>query len=109
MFKIAQSETYVQSVTVQIPGSKVKNTFDVEFKRLPQSEINVTLERIKNAEITDVDFCNEIVVGWKGVADESGELAFSADNLAALLEVFPVSRTIVQTYFDGMAGAKAKN
>jgi len=109
MFKIAQSETYKQVVVVQIPGSKAKNSFEIEFKRLPQSEVTSTLQRIKDAEITDVDFCREIVLGWKGVADEDGEMEFNEENLSVLLEIFPVPRTIVQAYFDSIVGAKAKN
>jgi hypothetical protein len=108
-FTISQSDTYTQAVSVLIPGAKTKNVFDVEFKRLSQSEIDSMLSRIREGELSDAEFCHEVMVGWKGVADESGELVFSVSNLNALLDVFPVARAIVETYFGGITGAKQKN
>lgn len=108
-FKIAQSETYTDTVIVIMPGSRVKNSFDVEFKRLPQSEVDALMKRIREGDMTDTDLCRDVIVGWRGVSDEAGELPYSETNRDKLLEVFPVPRSIVECFFSGISGAKQKN
>jgi len=109
MFKIATTATYTTPVTVELPGSKTKQIFDVELRRLSQAEIDDVSERIRTAQITDPGLVKEVVVGWKGVSDEYGEMEFTASNLDALLTIYPVARCIVEAFFSSLAGAKQKN
>lgn len=111
MFKIAQSQTYKWPVSFQTPtdGQKYETqTFDAEFKRIPQSR----LQEIAKAgdAITSEDVVREVLVGWKGILDDSGEVPFSVSALENLLEVPLLTSAIVNAFFDSISGAaKRKN
>jgi hypothetical protein len=109
MFKISVSPSYSYPVTVDLPGARVKPTFDAVFKRLPQSELDVLIEKVKSNEMDDAGFVREVLVGWKGVSDETGELVFSEENLSSLLNVYPVARCVVEAFYASLTGVNAKN
>lgn len=109
MFQIAQTESYFAPVTVELPGVKSKQVFDVEFVRLTQDEIASLYEKSRELTIDDKDFCRRVVVGWNGVSDQHGAVEFSATALDALLQIYPVAASIVQAYNASLLGARAKN
>ena len=113
MFKIAANPTYTTKVRVNMPGDNgktVQKVFSATFKRLSQSELDNVKERLDSKDLTDGALIDEVMVGWGDVADENGTaLEFNEQNLAALLDVFPVRPTIVKTFFDTLHAAKAKN
>ena len=109
MFKLATQPSFIVPVTVILPGSKTRNTFDVEFVRQTAAEIAALQQRIQAENLDDAGLCRELVIGWKGVADEEGELEFSPSQLDRVLSVYPVARCIVETYFASLAGARAGN
>lgn len=114
MFVISQSDSYSWPVAVEFPvagGKFKKETFDVDFKRLPQSRIKEIGGLIKRGEINDGEFCREIVLGWKGVVDDKGEeLPFSEGARDRLLDVPLVAEAVVQAFLESMGGgAKRKN
>jgi len=124
-FVLKQSASYSWPVSVKLPadgGKFEKQTFDAEFKRLPQARINeIQAEvqaRIKAAEnnelleggITDQSIAAEILVGWSGIVDDEGdEIAFTNANRDQLLDVPTVAAAVILSYFDSIAGNKAKN
>lgn len=114
MFVLSKGASYSWPVNVSVPvsgGKFEKKVFDITFKRVSQSRLQEILgaEDLKN--ISDASFCKEIVMGWKGIVDESGaEVPFSIENLEALLDVPMVAKSIVTTYLETIAGqAKSKN
>jgi len=109
MFKIALPETYTAQITVELPGSKVKNVFDAEFSRLSQSDVESLLSRVREGDLDDAAFCRTVMVGWKGVVDDAGILAFSPAALDTLLNIYPVARCIVEGFFASLEGARLKN
>jgi len=109
MFKLAVSPSYFAPVTVALPGAKAKQVFDAEFKRLDATELKDLAARTAAGELDDAGYAREIVIGWKGVADENGELEFSDSNLDRLLDIYPVASSIVQGFFASLEGARAKN
>jgi hypothetical protein len=113
MFKMSQSQTYFWPVALNMPasgGKYEKSTFDVEYLRLPQSRILEMRATGEQGLITDAEVCREIVKGWKGILDESGdEMPFSETNLSGLLDVALVAGAIVKAYFESMSGIKQKN
>jgi len=101
-FVLKQSDSYRWPVSFKLPtdgGKHEKQSFEAEFKRLPQSrimEIQTQAQRlIKAAEdgeqmegISDLSVADEVLVGWSGIVDEDGEeVPFSKANKAVLLEV----------------------
>lgn len=113
MFKVAQLPAYTWPVTVDFPidGGKTRAVqFTAKFRRLSQSEVVKQQEEINAGEISDRDIIDAVLIGWAGVADESGvELEFNHDNLDMALEMFPVRPSIVRAYFDSLKNAKQKN
>lgn len=112
-FVLKQSDTYSWPVTFEIPtdgGRHERQTFDGEFKRLPQSRIRELGKQIEANEITDVEMASEVMVGWKGITDDNGkELPFSQKALEQLMEVPLLATQVVAAYFSSLAGAKRKN
>lgn len=109
MFKISASATYTAPVTIELPGSKQKNIFDAEFRRLSQQEVENLMERAREGGMSDAAFVREVMTGWQGVADESGDLEFSAANLDKLLAVYPVAACIIKAYTGSLSGARLGN
>ena len=124
-FILKQSSSYVWPVTVKLPisgGKFEKQTFDAEFKRLPQARINkIQIEvqaRIKSSErnetaddsISDQSIADEILIGWVGVLDEDGdEVPFSESMKQQLLDIPTLASAIIVAYFDSLTGTKTKN
>ena len=112
-FILAQSDSYSWPVTVEFPvdgGRFEKQTFDAEFKRLPQSRIEQVIERSNTDTIKDAEFAREVIAGWKGVTDAKGaDVPYSNEALGKLLDVPLVAGAIVQAFFASLTGAKRKN
>lgn len=124
-FVLKQSSSYSWPVTVKLPadgGKFEKQTFDAQFKRLPQARINeiqVDVQtRIKAAErnepleggINDQSIADELLVGWEGVVDGDGDaVTFSEAVKQQLLDIPTVASAIIVAYFESLAGVKTKN
>ena len=124
-FVLKQSNSYKWPVSFKLPvdgGKFEKQTFDAEFKRLPQARINEiqtdVQTRIKAAErnelvdnnITDISIANELIIGWEGVVDSDGDaVTFSETVKQQLLDIPTVASAIIVAYFDSLAGVKIKN
>lgn len=114
MFSIARSETYSWPVEVEYPvkpGVKKKESFEVEFRRLSQSKIKELLAQINEGKIEDdLVVARELVVGWKGVVDESKEeVPFSEAALGSILDIPGVGSAIVASFFESLRDGKRKN
>lgn len=113
MFVLSQSASYKWPVSVEFPvdGGKVeKQTFDAEFKRLSQSRIEEIRKSVSADELNDRDFAREILIGWAGIVDGSGEsVPFSESARDALLDVPLVSSAVVIAYMNSLAGVRRKN
>ena len=123
-FVLKQSSSYSWPVTIRMPadgGKREKQSFEAEFKRLPQSriaEIQAQAQKmVKAAEageqlegISDVSVADEVLVGWSGILDEDGEeVPYSETNKAMLLEVPMLAASLVQAYFASLTDEKRKN
>ena len=124
-FVLKQSSSYKWPVSFKLPvdgGKFEKQTFDAEFKRLPQARINEiqtdVQTRIKAAErneladtsVTDISIANELIIGWEGVVDSDGDaVTFSETVKQQLLDIPTVASAIIVAYFDSLAGVKTKN
>jgi len=117
-FVLKQSDTYSWPVTFDVPvdgGRHERQTFDGEFKRLPQSKVGPMVAELNALEdggemerITEL--ACEVLVGWSGVTDDSGkDIPFSQKALEQLLEVPLLAAAVLRSYFDSLKGAKRKN
>ena len=124
-FVLKQSDSYTWPVSIRLPangGKRERQTFDAEFKRLPQSRINEIQEEVQKRikaverneqpadEISDVSIADEILVGWDGIVDGDGEaVPYSKAAKAQLLEVPMLAGALITTYFESLAEQKQKN
>jgi len=117
-FVLKQSDTYVWPVTFDVPvdgGRHERQTFDGEFKRLPQSKIGPMVAELQKLEdLGDLERFTEIaadlLVGWSGINDDNGkEVPFSQKALERLLEVPFLAVAVLKAYMDSIKGAKRKN
>jgi hypothetical protein len=112
-FVLKQSDTYSWPVTFDIPvdgGRHERQTFDGEFKRLPQSRIREIGQQIESGDVTDAAIAAEVLVGWSGVTDDQGkEVPFSQKALEQMLDVPLLATSVVMAYFTSLQGAKRKN
>lgn len=113
MFVISQKQSYSWPVTVEFPvdgGKTDKQTFDAEFRRLSQSRINSIRERIEKSDITDSELAAEVLCGWGGVQDGSGDdVPFSERARDQLLDVPLVAAAVVMAWLSSLTGGKRKN
>ncbi len=104
MFKLAAKKTITWPVTVHIPqdgGKTTAATFHAEFEVLDQDELNELVLEGK-------DMVSEVLVGWKGVADEQGgEIAYSAEEKKKLIAITYVRNAILTAYGEVQQGRAA--
>jgi hypothetical protein len=117
-FVLKQSDSYTWPVTFDVPvdgGRHERQTFDGEFKRLPQSKIGPMVAELQKLEdLGDLERFTEIaadlLVGWSGINDDNGkEVPFSQKALEQLLEVPFLAVAVLKAYMDSIKGAKRKN
>ncbi len=124
-FVLKQSDSYTWPVSIKLPangGKRERQTFDAEFKRLPQSRINEIQRevqvRVKANEkgedtgegVSDQSIADEILVGWDGIVDGDGEpVPFSNAVKAQLLDVPIMAGALVAAYFESLVEQKRKN
>lgn len=112
-FVLSQSESYSWPVAVEFPvdgGRFDRQTFDAQFKRLPQDRIRQVWEQIQSNELDDDGLCNEILVGWTGVKDGKGaDVPYSEKARADLLRVPLVAAAVVSAWLDSLSKARRKN
>lgn len=117
-FVLSQSDSYIWPVTVEIPidgGRFDRQTFDAEFKRLPQSKVAPMVAELSRLDdlgdlsrITEV--AADLVIGWSGVTGDDGkDIPYSQKALEQLLEVPFLAVAVLKAYMDSIKGAKRKN
>lgn len=112
-FVLSQSDSYSWPVAVEFPvdgGRFDRQTFDAQFKRLPQDRIRQIWDQIQSNELDDDGLCNEVLVGWAGVQDGKGaEIPYSEKARKDLLRVPLVAAAIVTAWLDSLSKARRKN
>ena len=117
-FVLKQSNTYYWPVSFDLPidgGRFERQSFDGEFKRLPQSVVGPMIGELDQLEsIGDMskitEAARDVIVGWTGVTDDQGkDIPFSQTALDQILEIPMVNIAILKAFIDSIKGAKRKN
>ena len=105
-FVLKSSSSYTWPVTFYQPenGTRKEQSFDAQFKQLPQTRINeiqvLVQKRVKSIQegeedtsgITDQSIANEVLVGWEGIEDGEGvPVPFSNKTKTSLRDLFFVT------------------
>ena len=113
MFIISQSTAYRWPVSVEFPidgGKFEKQTFDAEFKRMSQTQIEGVRKQIEEGSVTDRQLAADVLVGWSGIKDEQGDdVPYSETTREILLDIPLVAAAIVMAFVTSLSGRKAKN
>ncbi len=84
----------------------------VKFRRVGLEEAAGLNARAGAGSLPMLEFARSVVLDWDGPAAEAGPLAFTPDNLAALLDVPGVPAAIELAFWQmvgGMADERTKN
>jgi len=111
-FIISQSEHYTWPVVIEIPvdgGRYEKQSFDAEFRRTTQVRIDEIMEEALRGEMKDRLIAAEMLVGWKGISDGSGDIPFSESAVETVLSIPTVAMSIVKAWMESLQGARKKN
>ena len=123
-FVLKSSSSYTWPVTFYQPenGTKKEQSFDAQFKQLPQTRINeiqvLVQKRVKSIQegeedtsgITDQSIADEVLVGWEDVEDGEGNpILFSNKIKKQLLDKPMLASAIIESYFDSLVKVKEKN
>lgn len=114
MFRIRQTNTFVWTVKVLMPVSGSRHethTFDLEFRRLSQTDLTKLAQDVQNDERTAIQIVRDIVVGWTdgSIVDEDGNaIPFSQGALDQLLDVPMVAGAVLTAFLDAYNGQSAK-
>ncbi len=129
MFKTAIAPFFWAVVTLSLLGDLGQTQtaqFKVKFRRCGQAEYQAlmarVLARMQRAEdpseaeaeadkpIDDQELIDKYLLDWADlVGDDDHPLAFTPDNLAAVLDIFGARAAIVTAFFDAYTKAPAKN
>lgn len=112
MFVLSKSAGYYWPVKFAIPvdGGKYEDqSFEAYFRRVPMSRVRDLLVAIQDEKMKDFEFVAEIMIGWRGVSNEAGDIAFSETALKELLDIPGVSQAIVLAFSESINGAPRKN
>lgn len=114
MFTLDLSDTFFWPVRFRVPRADGmghdEQTFDAEFKRLTQEQINDMLKRAAEERLDDVRLAGEIVCGWKGVVDrEKAPIPYSEAAKARALSVPGLGSALMRAFFESHAKALEKN
>lgn len=137
MFVIDQSDSYSWPVSIELPvnGAKKVFTFDAEFRRLPQSEVEELRQRHANnlakirrvlaaldsysqeeadgiVEVGDEtrELCDEVLCGWSKVSDSSGEeVEFSEASKRQMYKVQGAPGAILTAWLDSLGQPSEKS
>ncbi|WP_157669905.1 hypothetical protein [Chitinibacter sp. GC72] len=104
---------YFHTVTVDFPmgnGIFKSASFDAQFARLEQEELEELSAKIVTGAIPDREVVERVLVGWRGPLDAAGNpLPFSPENRDAVLKLYPTQPTIVREFVRSIEVAKEKN
>jgi hypothetical protein len=137
MFVLDQSDSYLWPVSIELPanGSKKTFTFDAEFLRLPQEQVEELRQRHANqlakmrrwlsamdgysetegesiSEVGDEtrDLCDEVLCGWAKVTDAKGDdVEFSEASKKRMYQVQGAPAAILNAWFDSLGQPSEKS
>ena len=102
MFKLQPNPTFKAKVDITLPGAQAA-AIEIEFKHLSRSGIKAYFEGLDGK--TDAEALGAIIVGWSGI-----DAAYSAENLAALLDNYPTASVeLFDAYRRELMEARRKN
>lgn len=129
IFKMAPADHYKRKVRVVVPqdfGKTQMVDLTIHFKRLSHTELRDLFKQIqrdqKAAKIAlesgeevsddaDSDILRQHIIGWGGdvVGPDDQPVAFTPDNLDAMLDITVYRRSLMKAFLEDLADPEKKN
>lgn len=109
MLPINPDATFKVPVSITVPGKTEPAVIEIEYRHKGRKAYQVWWDSANGR--SDVEVLGEAIVGWTGPIDEHGSsLAYTAENLALVLDRYPASALeILSAYRSGLLDSRAKN
>ena len=102
MFRLDFSPTFRAPVEFTVPGpdgAVLKAEFKADFVRLSVDEAEALRRQAQDEAWTDRQLATHLLRGWRDVQGAGGEpLAFTAENVAAVLNVPGCAAAVLRAY-----------
>jgi hypothetical protein len=127
-FVLDTASSYSWPVEFDIPGDggrRVRQSFDAEFQRIDQAEVEEIVAGVRRREALQEDgqevpdelerfdpvtIARDLMVGWSGIKDTNGdEVPFTDATAMRVLRTPTVAAMIVRAWAESIAGSKRKN
>lgn len=122
-FVLDQNPWYRWPVGFDVPvdGRWKRESFDGHFARLGQERVNYLVESAQKRlaqlqagsveddliDVTDIAIASEVLVGWTGILDSSGnEVPYSETTKQQLLNMETVAVAVITAWSESLQGAK---
>lgn len=104
MLRLGASDRFWYPVRVEIvdaDGVRRVHEFGALFRRLGRSDFERLMRRVRDGDLTDDALARDVLLGWRGVQDESGaEVPFSPEARERLLDLWPVLPALIQAFVE---------
>lgn len=105
MFKLAKEATFWWRTEILVPTGDKKTAVSCELEFRAGDEADADAAASLAAAHSDLDWVARKIVGWKDVADESGNpLPLTPENLRAFLAIDYVRASVVRGYLAAVNG-----
>lgn len=127
-FVLDQASSYSWPVEFDLPGDggrRVRQSFDAEFRKIDQSEVEELIAGVRRREALQEDgrevpdeleqydpisVARDLMVGWSGIRGADGdEVPFTDATVMRVLRTPTVAAMIVRAWAESIAGSKRKN
>jgi len=127
-FILDSASTYSWPVEFDVPanaGRRVRQSFDAEFRRIDQDEVEQIVAGVRRREALQEDgqelpdelecfdpvsVAGDLLVGWSGIKDANGdEVPFTDATVTRVLKTPTVAAMVVRAWAESIAGSKRKN
>lgn len=113
-FKLAMAPTFGVRVTVEMlneRGAIEKSTFLAQFRRYKVEDFERLKERwLSEGKDDPVWLGREVLVGWKDLETEDGQVAeYDEANKELLLSIPPAAAAVQQAFLENVVKAREKN
>lgn len=108
MFKGKKSELWVRTAAdLLLDNGKTEDfRFSVLVKLVPFSEWKEWLDRMAEGEAVEEELISTFLLNWRLKGDDGDAIEFTAENVAASMELVPYRRGIVKAIMDANSHRK---
>ena len=107
-FRLVRPDEVDVEIRPKPPGTDAAARCTLVLRYLAVSDRRALLDRLREGGVTDAEVAHDLIVGWRGIGDESGApIPFTAENLAAALDLPYFLAAVREALVDELFGRSA--